>query len=92
MKPQRRLSEEGGAKLSGHFCFGQAALQHLDRGQEIVASGSQISGKDRVRAIGKIADTHPLFLVLDVGLEKLNAPTQISGERLQSHGSAGMVQ
>jgi hypothetical protein len=81
-----------GAKLSGHFRFGQAALQHRDRGQEIVASGSQISGKDRVRAIGKIGDTHPLLLVLDVGLEKLNAPTQISGERLQFHGGAGMVQ
>ena len=81
-----------GAKLGGHFRFGQAALQHRDRGQEIAASGSQISGKDRVRAIGKIEDTRPLLLVLDVGLEKLNAPTQISGERLQFHGGAGMVQ
>jgi hypothetical protein len=81
-----------GAKLGGHFRFGQAALQHRDRGQEIAASGSQISGEDRVRAIGKIGDTHPLLLVSDVGLEKLNAPTQISGERLQFHGSAGMVQ
>ena len=81
-----------GAKLGGHFRFGQAALQHRDRGQEIAASGSQISGEDRVRAIGKIGDTHPLLLVSDVGLEKLNAPTQISGERLQFHDGAGMVQ
>jgi len=81
-----------GAKLGGHFRFGQAALQHRDRGQEIAASGSQISGEDRVRAIGKIGDTRPLLLVLDVGLEKLNAPTQISGERLQFHGGAGMAQ
>jgi len=35
-------------ELSGHIRFGQPALQHRDRGQEIVASGSQISGENKV--------------------------------------------
>ena len=65
-------------QLSGHVRPGQLALQHRDRRQEIPASGSQISGKDRVRGVGDIGDTRPLFLVLDVGVEKLNAPTQIT--------------
>jgi ERF superfamily protein len=77
--------------LSGHVRFGQPALQHRDRSQEIIASGSQISGKDRVRAVGNIGDTRPLLFVFDVAVEKLNAPTQISDERLQFHGGAGMV-
>ena len=78
--------------LSGHVLFGQPALQHRDRSQEIVASGSQISGKDRVRSIGEIGDTRPLLLLLDIGAEKLNAPTQISDQRLQFPGAAGLVQ
>jgi hypothetical protein len=80
------------SQLSGHIRFGQPALQHRDRGQEIAASGSQISSKDRVRAIGGIGDTRPLLLLLDVGVEKLNAPTQITDEHVQFHGGAGMVQ
>jgi hypothetical protein len=78
--------------LSGHVRFGQPALQHRDRSQEIVASDSQISGKDRVRSIGEIEDTRPLLLLLDIGAEKLNAPSQIGDERLQFRGGAGMVQ
>jgi len=86
-EPAQRFYE-----LSGHIHFGQPALQHRDRGQEIVASGSQISGEDRVGDVRDIGDTRPLLLVSDVGVEKLNVPTQISGERLQFHGGAGIVQ
>jgi hypothetical protein len=86
-EPAQRFYE-----LSGHIRFGQPALQHRDRGQEIVASGSQISGEDRVGDVRDIGDTRPLLLVSDVGVEKLNVPTQISGERLQFHGGAGIVQ
>ena len=79
-------------QLSSHARFGQLALQHHDRGQEIVASGSPISGKDRVGGVGDIGDTRPLLLVVDVGIEKLNLPTQIIDERLQFHSDAGRVQ
>ena len=70
------------AQASAFLCS-SLAIQHRDRGQEIVASGSQISGKDRVRGVGDIGDTHPLLLVLDVGVENLNPPTQIIDERPQ---------
>ncbi|WP_439400121.1 hypothetical protein ACRQ5Q_41680 (plasmid) [Bradyrhizobium sp. PMVTL-01] len=40
--------------------------------------------------LGGIGDTRPL-LVLNVAVEKLNAPTQITDERLTFYGGAGMV-
>ena len=79
------------ANLSGYVRFDQLALQHRDRDQEIVASASQISGKDWVGDIGDIEDTRPLLLPMDIGIEKLNPPTQVSDERVQFHIGAGIV-
>jgi hypothetical protein len=59
-------------QLGHHVRFGQLALQHRDRDQEIVATGSQISGKGWVRDVGDIEDTGPLLLLMDAGIEQLN--------------------
>ena len=97
--PKRMLAFKGPAQpaltpcqLSGCIHLGQLASKHRDRGQEIAASVSQVSRNDRVGRVGDIEDTRPLFLVLDVGVEKLNPLTQVPDERLQFHHGAGMVQ
>ena len=79
-------------QLRGHVLSNALALKHRDRDQEIVASGSHISGKDRVGVIGNVENTRSLFLLPDFGGQKLNTPTQVGNECLQFHWGAVIAQ
>jgi hypothetical protein len=85
--PNKDFDRRGVAEAAPFVCFGPQGLQLILQGgngrPQVVATLAHCQSQYRVGVVGWVEDTRLALFLLNVGIEELNAPSQVGDQRIE---------